>query len=205
VSLVDQFGSSTDAVKKPKFLCAPTNKLDEDPTAPTHPDHLTVYQIKNTVNPSFPTNITVIDQFTPERHLGRCEEASMSFPSDREAPERDATDARRVHDRSFRVLQERGHIRYAEFIPVIGVTLADQFGSMTVTVKKPKFLCNPVDKNGEDPMAPTHPVHLLCYQIKQTDVVKFAKRTGLFINNQFGPETLDAKKPALLCVPATMP
>lgn len=73
---------------------------------------------------------------------------------------------------------------------------------MAVVVKKPAFLCNPVDKNGEDPTAPTHPEHLLCYTIKQTDVVKSVKHTSLFINNQFGPETVDAKKPALLCVPA---
>jgi hypothetical protein len=33
--------------------------------------------------------------------------------------------------------------------------------------------------------------------------VKFAKHTGLFLNNDFGPTQLDAKKPALLCVTAT--
>ena len=69
-------------------------------------------------------------------------------------------------------------------------------------MKKPEFLCNPVDKNGEDPTAPTHLDHLMCYLAKQTDAVKFAKLTGIFVNNQFGPEMLDAKKPALLCVPA---
>src|SRR5262249_12339422 len=34
------------------------------------------------------------------------------------------------------------------------------------------------------------------------DLPKFAKHPGLFVNNQFGPETLDAKSPSLLCVPA---
>src|SRR5437667_10336554 len=46
VSLVDQFRSSTVEVKKAKFLCAPTNKNDEDPSAPSHPDHLEDYGIK---------------------------------------------------------------------------------------------------------------------------------------------------------------
>ena len=86
--------------------------------------------------------------------------------------------------------------------PLPGVTLADQFGPVTATVKKLKVLCDPVDKNGEAPTAPTHPEHLACYQVKQTDATKFVKRTDRFVNNQFGPETLDAKKPALLCVPA---
>ena len=70
-----------------------------------------------------------------------------------------------------------------------GVTLQDQFGSMTVLVKKLAFLCNPVDKNGEDSTAPTHANHLMCYQVKQTDAVKFAKVMGLFVSNQFGPAT----------------
>jgi hypothetical protein len=90
-----------------------------------------------------------------------------------------------------------------KFVPALGVSLGDQFGTMTVDVKKPKYLCAPVDKNGEDPTAPTDLAYLMCYQAKQTDAVKFAKLTGVFVNNQFGSETLDVKKPALLCVPAT--
>lgn len=76
---------------------------------------------------------------------------------------------------------------------------------MTIEVKKPKFLCNPVNKNGEDASAPTHLSHLMCYQVKQTSLPKFVKLVGIFVNNQFGPETLDVKKPAQLCVPATTP
>jgi hypothetical protein len=83
--------------------------------------------------------------------------------------------------------------------------LGDQFGTMTVDVKKPMYLCNPVNKNGEDPTAPNHSDHLLCYKAKQVDAVKFVKLVGVFVNNQFGSETLDVKKPALLCVPATTP
>jgi hypothetical protein len=89
-----------------------------------------------------------------------------------------------------------------KFVAVPGVTLQDQFGSMTVDVKKSAYLCIPVDKNGEDPTAPSHVSDLMCYKVKQTDTVKFAKLVGLFVNNQFGPEEVDAKKPALLCVPA---
>ena len=70
-------------------------------------------------------------------------------------------------------------------------------------VKKPRSLCNPVDKNGEDPTAPTHTDHLMCYQVKQVKTdLKFLKVAGVFVNNQFGPEQLDVKKPSELCVPA---
>src|SRR4051794_34800810 len=40
VQVVDQFRASDVDVKKPKFICTPTNKSNEDPSAPSHPDHL---------------------------------------------------------------------------------------------------------------------------------------------------------------------
>ena len=44
---------------------------------------------------------------------------------------------------------------------------------------------------------------LMCYQIKQVKTdPKFVKVVGVFVNNQFGPEQLDVKAPAELCVPA---
>ena len=45
--------------------------------------------------------------------------------------------------------------------------------------------------------------HLMCYQVKQVKTEpKFLKVVGVFVNNQFGPEQLDVKKPSELCVPA---
>lgn len=46
ITLIDQFWGTTAAVKKAKYLWAPTNKNGEDPTAPSHPDHLEGYQHK---------------------------------------------------------------------------------------------------------------------------------------------------------------
>jgi hypothetical protein len=39
----------------------------------------------------------------------------------------------------------------AKFVTVSGVTAQDQFGTITVDVKKPKRFCAPVNKNGEAP------------------------------------------------------
>jgi photosystem II stability/assembly factor-like uncharacterized protein len=205
VSLVDQFGSSTDAVKKPGFLCAPTNKLGEDPTAPTHPEHLTGYQIKNLVKPLFPTNITVIDQFNPggikvdakkQSHLLVPTVKSLTGPTPVPMPGAFTVD----HFQCYKVSITG---KTPKFEPVLNAVIEDQFGIMHVDVKKPQFLCNPVDKNGEDPSAPTHVSHLMCYQVKQVKTEpKFLKVVGVFVNNQFGPETLDVKKPSALCVPA---
>jgi hypothetical protein len=206
ISLVDQFGSSQVAVKKPKFLCAPTNKNGEDPTAPSHPEHLKIYQIKNSVKPVFPTGTTVIDQFNTsgismdvkkQAYLLVPSVKSLTGPTPVPTPGAFTTD----HFQCYKTSVTKNT---PKFVPVLGVALGDQFGNMTVDVKKPAFLCSPVNKEGEDPSAPNHIDHLMCYKIKQVDAVKFAKIPGVFVNNQFGSETLDVKKPALLCLPALL-
>ncbi len=85
--------------------------------------------------------------------------------------------------------------------PVIpGVTLSDEFGTRTVNVIRPKRLCNPADKNDEDPTAPTDPEHLMGYEIRQTGP-RFEKVRDQVISNQFGTITADLRKPELLLVP----
>ncbi len=205
VSLVDQFGGPVSVeVKKPKFLCAPTDKNGEDPSAPTHPEHLKAYQIKYPTKPVLPTNIKVVDQFNPSglfvdakkpSHLLVPSVKSLTGPTPLPTPGAFVTD----HFECYKVAVTKNT---PKFIPVLGLPIGDQFGTMTVDVKKPQFLCTPVDKNGEDPSAPTDVGHLMCYQVKQVDLVKFVKLTGVFVNNQFGSETLDVKKPAQLCLPA---
>jgi len=202
VSLVDQFGTSTAEVKRPKFLCAPTNKLGEDPTAPTHPEHLTGFQIRNSTAPTFPTNIKVVDQFnTGGLFVDAKRQSHLLVPTAKNLSATPPTPTMFVtdHFECYKVGVTSGT---PKFMPVPGVTVQDQFGTMHVDVKKPKYLCTPVDKNGEDPTAPNHVPHLMCYQVKQVDPVPFMKMVGIFVNNQFGPEQLDAKKPSDLCVPA---
>jgi hypothetical protein len=201
VNLVDQFGSSSVAVRKPKFLCAPTDKNNENPGAELHPEHLKGYPIRNRVSRVFPTNIKVVDQFNPgglfvdakkQSHLLVPTVKSLSAPPP--LPDAFATD----HFECYKVKISRGRPKFVRR----GVHLQDQFGPMAVDVNKPAFLCNPVDKNGEDPSAPSHARHLMCYQVKQEGPVPFMTIFGVFVNNQFGPETLDVKKPLELCVPA---
>lgn len=202
VSLVDQFGASTVEVKKPKYLCNPTDKNGESPGAELHTEHLEGYQIKNAAKPVLPTGIEVVDQFNPSGLFVDAKKAShLLVPSVKSVVSTPPTPAMFTidHFQCYKVVVTKNT---PKFTTVSGVTLLDQFGAMTVDVKKPKFLCNPVDKNGEAPGTETHVDHLMCYQIKQTDVVKFVKITHLFVNNQFCAEVLDAKKPSELCVPA---
>jgi hypothetical protein len=205
VSLTDVLGTSTVAVRRPKYLCAPTDKLGEDATAPTHPEHLEGYQIKPARRFVPRTNLLVIDQFNAAGlHVDAKRPAFLLVPSLKvpggptpPTPTAFTTDY-------FQCYIATVTRKTAKFVPVPGVTLADQLGAMTVDVKKPKLFCAPVDRNGENPTAPQHTGRFLCYQIAQVDAAKFAKRAGLFLNNQLGPTELKITKPALLCVPATV-
>ncbi len=87
----------------------------------------------------------------------------------------------------------------------LDVDLDDQFGATTKTVKKPKFLCTPVAKDGEPVIDPAG--HLVCYEVKRLrGQPKFQKRDVL-VFNQFEDEVegriLTIKKPRILCVPST--
>jgi hypothetical protein len=82
------------------------------------------------------------------------------------------------------------------------VSVVDQFETQTATLVKPKFLCNPVDKNGEGIVDPSN--HIACYIIKAgaaftpqdvTVTDQFAEQAGHAL-------TGECRKRALLCVPS---
>jgi hypothetical protein len=197
VTLVDAFWTSTVDVRKPKLLCAPTNKNGEDPTAPSHPDHLEDYQVKPAVRFTPVGNLHVTDQFGTLT-LEAKKPAALQVPTAKSptAPPVPPSTPVVDHFQCYKVKSA------ARFTPVVGVTLEDQFGTMTVDVKKPRRLCAPVDKNGEAPGAESHTAWLMCYLVKQRSLPRFAPVRGLYVANQFGAERLDAKKAAELCVPA---
>jgi hypothetical protein len=82
------------------------------------------------------------------------------------------------------------------------VTVTDQFGTVDLTLTKITKLCAPVNKDGEDPTAPQHPGHLVCYRAKLPKGVKFPATTVSVNNTNFGPAVLVAKAVAELCLPA---
>ncbi len=77
------------------------------------------------------------------------------------------------------------------------VSLADQFGASLITVKRPRTLCNPVQKNSERIVNPA--AHLKCYAIQAGD---FTPRDVL-VANQFGSQELRVLAPKTLCLPST--
>ncbi|MGB4336342.1 MAG: hypothetical protein WBJ41_15995 [Chromatiaceae bacterium] len=82
------------------------------------------------------------------------------------------------------------------------VTVKDQFTdpSKAFELKAPSQLCNPVNLDGEGIQALDN--HLLCYPVKPVKgEPAHVKRTGVHVNNQFGPLVLDTVKEEELCVP----
>ncbi len=169
-----------------------------------HAEHLAAYQTKNKVKPHFPRGLTIVDRFNAsglsidlkkQSHLLAPIVTSVTDPNPLATPAAFTID----HFECYQAKVTKGT---PKFVRVRGVPLGDRFGAMTVDVTKPVFFCSPTDVAGSDPTAPTHDEHLMCYKAKQVDAPKFAAVAGVAVNGSFGPQSLDVRKPALLCVSA---
>jgi hypothetical protein len=73
-----------------------------------------------------------------------------------------------------------------------GVMVQDQFGTLTVDVKRPRWLCNPVDKNGEGFLDPE--AHLMWYAVRAKP--RFADFAGpIWFANQLLSGVIEARRP----------
>ena len=194
VHLADQFGTGTFNVEKPEMLFNPVDKNGEGISDEF--THLKAYKIKEGQN-----NIVVENQFgrlvvdTTKAELLLVPTAK-SHDGPTEPLERTNVD----HYKCYKVKIDKD--APIQFVP-LQVTLFDpNFGvEKLFDVKKPKMLCNPVDKNGEGIM--DEETHLMCYDVKPAKGEPKHKKISVFTNNQFGPEQLDVKEEKQLCVPST--
>ncbi len=193
LSLADQLGPGLVDVQRPKRLCNPADKNDEDPPAPTDAEHMIGYEIKQTqplftklfaqpVSNQFGT--ILVDIVRPELMLLPTAKSLSGSPSPLPP---DALN----HFKCYRV--KRAKFR------TTGLVVEDQLGTYLVDIKKPFRLCVPADKNGEGTIEP--PDSLMCYKARN-----FPKRppiTGpIFIDNQFGPMTFFVTRTREFCVPS---
>jgi hypothetical protein len=194
ITLLDAFGSSTVDVRRFKRFCAPANKNGEDPAAPTRPGHLAGYEITH-VDPRFQARSSqtvtnqfgtiVVDVIRPDILMVPSAKSLISSP-----PELDPLTI--DHMTCYRV--KRGRTR------VPNITVQDQFGTLTVDIKRPVRLCIATDKNGEG--IPVPGAQTMCYEVRPARSPRFKAPNPLFINNQFGPMTIDITRPTELCVPS---
>ena len=82
------------------------------------------------------------------------------------------------------------------------VTVEDEFNAppKVFDVRKPKHICNPVDKNSEG--VKNANAHLVCYQVKGASGQPRHVRRSVFTNNQFGSAAMFTIKESELCVPS---
>lgn len=103
------------------------------------------------------------------------------------------------------VKAKRGEPELPAFEKRQGVSFEDLTGSTLVDVVKPAVLCNPVDKEGEDPTAPQKPEHLEGYVAKLSSTKpkqdKPEHRLAL-LENQFGVVALEVKGADRVLIPS---
>jgi hypothetical protein len=197
LTLDDMFGPGVVDLKKLKRICAPADKNGEDPTAVTDPDHLGVFTLKQT-SPRFNAikGVTVENQFgvqtmnvvKPDRLLLPTAKSLIGPPA---LPPSFGVD----HFKCYKV----AYLKLRKF----GITVQDQFGLITVDIKKPTHLCVNADKNGEG--IPDLTQHLMCYKVvvsPGTPAVMLPAE--IFTADQFGPDVYRPYGPRELCVPSTV-
>jgi hypothetical protein len=191
VNLIDQFGEKTTTVVRPTRFCNPVNKNNEgieDPTA-----HLLCYKVKEP--PMAPVDVIVTNQFG-EQALTVTRVEQLCVPAEKDGV---PSELNINHFKCYKV-KPTGPDFQEEV-----VSLNDQFEMKNTRIIKPRFLCNPVEKNGE-PIVNAGG-HLTCYRIK--DVPGQPKFQGVLITalDQFGDAGLgtftgDCSKASFVCVPS---
>lgn len=189
VTLDDLFGDSSVIVGRAKRICAPADKLGEDPDAPADPNHLVSYEISQ--SGFVPVHgLHVQNQFQDDV-INLTRPDYMMVPSAKDLTATPPALPPAInHYKCYQI--EHSRFRRA------GVTIEDQFGSLTVDIKRPVRFCAAADKNGEGVIDPSS--HLLCYQVRETSSPRF-KGPQIFTTNQFGSNTFKVFGPRELCLP----
>ena len=209
VLLEDQFQATVFTVKKRVALYNPVDKNGEGILDPE--THLVGYKIKRPKGVPKPPKEPIIgikikDQFFDElivdiKDVNKADRLLVPASKSLTGPAPPLGDSHRVdHFLCYRVKLPKG----TEFPKDIQVTLTDQFidpDSELFDLKRPRRLCNPVDKNGEGTKNPEN--HLICYDVKRSEGAPKHEGTVVFLNDQFGEvENWEAKREKELCVPA---
>jgi hypothetical protein len=203
VHLVDDFEDVTADVVKPKTLCPPANKNGEGIFDDTI--HLESYLIRQSPRHVRRGHVEVDDQFG-QLFVDTVKADLLLVPTAASTAESPSPPDPQSHDvdhyKCYRIKVTSGTPRFQKGVQAL---VADEFTSPAkrFDVKKPRHLCNPVDKNGE---GLNHPdVRLLCYQVKPAKGEPRAQGHTLFVNNQFGPGAMYTIRERELCVPSVKP
>ena len=201
VSLEDQLEAVTATVVRQQAICLPSDKNAEGVVDSA--THLVTYLIKRQSPKHIKrTAILVENQLGPIR-LNTVKPRLLLVPSSKSlvsSPPAPSPGASNVeHYKCYRVRVTKGTPKFASGTIV---QTSDQFeNARSVSLIKPRYLCTPVDKNGEGIKNPD--AHYLCYTARPTVGSPLHTRvSGIFVNNQFGPLQLDTSKESDFCIPS---
>lgn len=191
-TIEDQFGTLEETIRGPIRLCAPSGKDGEGIVDPT--DHLVAYEVKPPKDPRFEPrrDQTVVNQFGTQQ-LDVLRPSWLLVPSGKDGV---AQTPPLDHFQCYVIKRSKGGPKFVKQT----VTVSNQFEDVAVEVElvRPFRLCAPASKNGEDPTAPDHPDHLLCYKTKSPHFGD-AEHT---IDNQFDQRDVKLISRNELCVPS---
>jgi hypothetical protein len=207
VHLVDQFEDITADITKLRELCTPVSKNGE----PVNDDvtHLAAYSFKavsGTPHFARTTHIRLDNQVTAPGGLfvDTIKRDLLLVPTNKNlstpppAPDNDAIGV--DHYKCYKAKVTAGTPKFVS----VTVTVADQFTGVTpksVVLKKIRHLCAPVSTNGA--AVKNGDIHLACFQTKlASGAPKHVRRSGVQINDEFGPLTLGTIKERELCIPS---
>jgi hypothetical protein len=196
VTLLDRFGSTTVDLVEPKRVCNPADLNGDDPSAPTHEEHLVAYRIRRT-SPRIdvPRGQTVSSPFGPLTFdLTKADLLLVPSAKSTTAQPPPLSNVDIDHFQCYRVSHGRTRLG--------GLTIKDEFGTLGIDVKRPRRLCVPVDQNSTTPGAGLHPDQLMCYDVRLRAASRpFVGPRQIFIANAFGTATLERLRPTELCLP----
>jgi hypothetical protein len=191
VELTDAIGASTVSVKRAKRICAPADLNGTDPTAPLDPGHLTYYTLKQST-PYTRATADVTNEFgtvtvtlaKPDRLLVPTAKSLVAPPGPL-APSID-------HYKCYRLSTARTRAS--------GLAVTDQFGSITVDVKRPLHVCLAASLDGSP--IPVPGASLACYLIRGTRPA--APPPLIYTHDTFGPDQYGFFGPRDFCVPSSI-
>lgn len=204
VTLVDQFESATVTVSGTSMLCPPANKNAEGVV--DGGTHLLAYQIKKQTPKHIRRGTVRVTNQLEEIRVDTVKPELLLVPTAKTLtqpgpPPPNPLGHNVDHYKCYRVRVTPGTPLPAQDRKV---TVEDQFTAPAkyLTLRKPRHLCLPVDKNGEGIKNPA--AHLLCYAAKPArGEPKHIRREAIFVNNQFGPLRMNTIKEREFCIPST--
>jgi hypothetical protein len=196
VALEDRFGDGSVVVGRAKRICNPADKLREDPSAVSAPDHLVAYEINQATGFIPVKDLHVVNQFQDVR-LNLARPDYMMVPSAKSIGTTvpGAITPAINHYKCYTVTHARFRLG--------DVPVTDQFGSLSLDIKRPARFCAAASKNGE-PVLDSN-AHLLCYTVgPATGSPRFKGLPAISTTNQFGSNQFRVFGARELCVPTTI-